>query len=91
MEYMDTWLEMVKLLKAGKVKAIGVSNFTIEQLKTLMAGSSGVVPAINQVSFAHVACTVTSLKQRASLSIFLQHSGIHTPAVHNHNELRIFF
>eukprot|EP00035_Acanthoeca_spectabilis_P002727 m.89202 g.89202 ORF g.89202 m.89202 type:complete len:344 (+) comp11712_c0_seq2:52-1083(+) len=48
-EFMETWAEMVKLYKAGKVKAIGVSNFTEKQLGELLAGSSGVVPAINQV------------------------------------------
>jgi len=49
MEYMDTWNEMVKLQQAGKVKNIGVSNFTEKQLQDIIDGPSGVVPAVNQV------------------------------------------
>lgn len=48
MEFMETWNEMVKLYKAGKVKAIGVSNFTAKQLQEIIDGPSGVVPAVNQ-------------------------------------------
>ena len=46
---MDTWNEMVKLQQAGKVKNIGVSNFTEKQLQDIIDGPSGVVPAVNQV------------------------------------------
>lgn len=31
LEYLDTWREMLKLKKAGKVTHLGVCNFTIEQ------------------------------------------------------------
>jgi len=48
MEYMETWNEMCKLLAAGKVKAIGVSNFSQPQLQEIIDGPSGVVPAVNQ-------------------------------------------
>lgn len=44
----DTWKAMEKLLSAGKVKAIGVSNFNIRKLQDLL-GKSSVVPAVNQV------------------------------------------
>ena len=40
---------MVKLQQAGKVKNIGVSNFTEKQLQDIIDGPSGVVPAVNQV------------------------------------------
>src|SRR5437763_3379148 len=36
------------LLADGKVRAIGVSNFTVEQLTTLLEGAT-VVPAVNQI------------------------------------------
>ena len=39
---------MIKLLNSGKVKAIGVSNYSIEELKETI-NSSDIVPAINQV------------------------------------------
>ncbi|ORX84108.1 aldo-keto reductase [Anaeromyces robustus] len=44
----DTWREMEKLYKAGKVKAIGVSNFDIPRLKDLLEKAE-IKPAVNQV------------------------------------------
>ncbi|KAL0568623.1 hypothetical protein V5O48_013359 [Marasmius crinis-equi] len=44
----ETWKEMEKLLATGKVKTLGVSNFSIKTLGTLLPHSS-VVPATNQV------------------------------------------
>ncbi|KAI8451848.1 NADP-dependent oxidoreductase domain-containing protein [Phakopsora pachyrhizi] len=44
----ETWKEMVKLQKSGKVKAIGVSNFTIQHLEDLIK-ATGVTPAVNQI------------------------------------------
>jgi len=46
----ETWKAMVKLLKDGKVRAIGVSNYSIEELQETMQDSD-VVPAVNQVEF----------------------------------------
>ncbi|KAH7106621.1 Aldo/keto reductase [Auriculariales sp. MPI-PUGE-AT-0066] len=43
----ETWREMEKLLVTGKVKAIGVSNFSIARLQTLIDRCT-VVPAVNQ-------------------------------------------
>jgi 2,5-diketo-D-gluconate reductase A len=43
-----SWKAMEELYKAGKIKAIGVSNFTPAQIKELMEGSS-VKPAVNQI------------------------------------------
>jgi len=48
----ETWKAMEALLKTGKTRAIGVSNFNIRRLKELLS-SSKVVPAVNQVE-AHV-------------------------------------
>ncbi len=43
-----SWKAMEELYKAGKIKAIGVSNFTPAQINDLMADSS-VKPAVNQI------------------------------------------
>lgn len=47
-QYIDTWRALEKLYADGKVRAIGVSNFTIEYLERLMDEST-VIPAVNQV------------------------------------------
>ena len=45
----DTWKELVRIYKeTNKVKAIGVSNFTIEHLEAII-NATGVVPAVNQI------------------------------------------
>ncbi|EIN09898.1 Aldo/keto reductase [Punctularia strigosozonata HHB-11173 SS5] len=46
--YVETWKEMEKLLATGRVKSIGVSNFSIKTLDHLIKNST-VVPAVNQV------------------------------------------
>jgi 2,5-diketo-D-gluconate reductase A len=46
--YVDTWMTFEKILASGKVRAIGVSNFTPAHLDVL-AARSGVVPAVNQI------------------------------------------
>ena len=46
--FVETWKEMEKLLATGKVRSIGVSNFSIKNLDILLAEAS-VVPATNQV------------------------------------------
>lgn len=47
-KYKDTYKALEKLYAEGSVRAIGVCNFSIEQLKDLMDHTT-VVPAINQV------------------------------------------
>ncbi|OCT51790.1 Aldehyde reductase 1 [Cladophialophora carrionii] len=44
----ETWKAMEALLKTGKTRAIGVSNFNIRRLQELLSVAS-VVPAVNQV------------------------------------------
>ncbi|KAG8996321.1 hypothetical protein FRB90_012763, partial [Tulasnella sp. 427] len=46
--FVETWKEMEKLLDSGRVKSIGVSNFSIKTLDMLLPHVS-VVPAVNQV------------------------------------------
>ena len=47
-KYVDTWRALVELQKSGRVKSIGVCNFTIEALAELEE-ATGVLPVINQV------------------------------------------
>ncbi|EJF60692.1 Aldo/keto reductase [Dichomitus squalens] len=44
----DTWKAMIKLLDTGKVKAIGVSNFSIHHIQGIV-DATGVWPAVNQI------------------------------------------
>jgi 2,5-diketo-D-gluconate reductase A len=46
--YVDTWRAMIKLRSEGRVKSIGVSNFTEQHLRRII-DETGVVPAVNQV------------------------------------------
>ena len=46
--HVDTWKDMEKLLKTGKTKAIGVSNYSKKYLEALVPHVS-VVPAVNQI------------------------------------------
>ncbi|KAM3415359.1 hypothetical protein BST61_g8888 [Cercospora zeina] len=46
--HVSTWKSMEKLLKTGKVKAIGVSNYSVPFLKELLKEAE-VVPAANQI------------------------------------------
>ena len=50
LERNKSWKILEKIYKDGKVKAIGVSNFTIRHLKELLK-NAGIIPAINQVEF----------------------------------------
>ncbi|PIL30988.1 hypothetical protein GSI_05681 [Ganoderma sinense ZZ0214-1] len=46
--YVETWRDMEKLLGTGKVRSIGVSNFSVALLEVLLKETT-VVPAANQV------------------------------------------
>ncbi len=47
----ETWKAMTTLLKQGKTRVIGVSNFTIRHLEELLK-TTDVTPAVNQVEFS---------------------------------------
>ena len=47
-KYVDTWKALIELQKRGRVRSIGVSNFTVEGLQRLI-DETGVVPAIHQI------------------------------------------
>ncbi|KAI3609594.1 aado keto reductase [Moniliophthora roreri] len=57
----ETWKEMEKLLQTGKVKAIGVSNFSIKTLMQLLPHCI-IIPATNQVEL-HPYLPSTDLKE----------------------------
>ena len=44
----DTWRALIRLRDTGKVKTIGVSNFTPAMIDGIVA-ATGVVPVVNQV------------------------------------------
>jgi len=46
--YLDTWKAMEKLVKTGKTKAIGISNFSKAEVETLLKEGS-MVPAAHQI------------------------------------------
>jgi 2,5-diketo-D-gluconate reductase A len=46
--YRETWRALEQIYADGRVRSIGVSNFTVEHLGRLLADAS-VVPAVNQV------------------------------------------
>ncbi len=46
--YQETWRALQELYEKGRVKAIGVSNFTIQHLEALKA-MGGVQPMVNQI------------------------------------------
>jgi diketogulonate reductase-like aldo/keto reductase len=46
----EIWKAMVHLLREGKARAIGVSNFSIDDLKQIL-NDSDILPAVNQVEF----------------------------------------
>lgn len=47
-KYAETWKKFEEIYQAGKVKAIGVSNFKQHHLEILAKGSS-ITPAVNQI------------------------------------------
>ncbi len=49
-KYKEAWRALETLYKAGKVKAIGVSNFQVHHLQDLMEDAE-IVPMVNQVEY----------------------------------------
>lgn len=46
----EAWKKMIELYQAKKIRAIGVSNFNVDDLKDLIQ-RTGVVPHVNQIAF----------------------------------------
>jgi len=68
----ETWQEMEKLLEAGLVKQIGVSNFPCALFNDLL-GYAKIVPAANQVE-------VTPYLAQPHLQSYLDDRGVHVTA-----------
>ncbi|GKT50859.1 D/L-glyceraldehyde reductase [Colletotrichum spaethianum] len=68
----DTWKALINLPKS-KVKNIGVSNFTIEDLETVI-DATGVVPAVNQIERHPL------LQQNDTLIKYAKEKNIHITA-----------
>lgn len=64
----ETWKAMEKILKDGKARAIGVSNFTEYHIEELLAETE-VVPVLNQIEF-------TPYLYRKELQNFCEAKGI---------------
>uniref|UniRef100_L2FPN2 Aldehyde reductase n=1 Tax=Colletotrichum fructicola (strain Nara gc5) TaxID=1213859 RepID=L2FPN2_COLFN len=69
LDYLDALIALPK----SKVKAIGVSNFTIDDLQTII-DATGVVPAVNQVERHPL------LQQNDTLIKYAKEKGIHITA-----------
>jgi diketogulonate reductase-like aldo/keto reductase len=48
--YLESWKAMSEIYSDGRVKAIGVSNFSVEQIQDIMEDSD-IKPAVNQIRF----------------------------------------
>ncbi|REE95507.1 aldo/keto reductase [Thermomonospora umbrina] len=70
--YMDAWRALERLYRDGRVRAIGVSNFTVETLTRLL-DEGDVPPAVNQIELH------PTLAQ-AELRAFHRENGIATEA-----------
>ncbi|GAA6008889.1 aldo/keto reductase family protein [Rhodotorula paludigena] len=70
--FSETWAEMEKVYATGRVKAIGVSNFSVKNLEVLLK-TAKVAPAVNQVE-AHPYCPQEELGQ------YCKSKGIHLTA-----------
>ncbi|CAG9821155.1 unnamed protein product [Phaedon cochleariae] len=47
----DSWQKMVRAVKEGLIRHIGVSNYTIRHLKQLLSNNHGIKPVVNQVEW----------------------------------------
>jgi len=66
--YLDTWHELEKIFLSGRARAIGVANFSIEDLTYLMSEAE-ILPAVNQIEYH-------ALGGRNDLRVFCQSKGI---------------
>lgn len=71
-KHVDTYLDMEGLVETGKVRAIGVANYSVVYLEELLARAS-IVPAVNQVE-NH------PLLPQQDVSDFCKEKGIHITA-----------
>ncbi|KAL6237479.1 NADP-dependent oxidoreductase domain-containing protein [Aspergillus navahoensis] len=71
-DFCDTWREMERLLETGKVKAIGVANFSTVNLTRLLK-TAKIVPAVYQTE-------IQPLLPQDKLNVFCKETGIYQTA-----------
>ncbi|MEM7572665.1 MAG: aldo/keto reductase [Bacteroidota bacterium] len=71
-KFQDSWKALEELYRAGKVRAIGVSNFQVHHLETLLE-TAEIVPMVNQVE-------LHPYLQQPQLQAFAQAKGIQLEA-----------
>ncbi|KAL4752230.1 hypothetical protein BDW72DRAFT_202460 [Aspergillus terricola var. indicus] len=71
-DFRNTWREMERLLDTGKVKAIGVANFSTVNLTKLLE-TARIIPAVNQTE-------IQPLLPQDKLHAFCREKGIHQTA-----------
>ena len=66
----ETWKAMEELYRAGKVRAIGVSNFLPHHLNNLME-RTGIVPVVNQLEFhpGYIQKAAVDFSQRLGIQV----------------------
>jgi L-glyceraldehyde reductase len=70
----DTWAALEKLVDAGKVRSIGVSNFTIEKIEELLK-TARIPPAVNQIE-AHPYLQQPALHNYLKEKVTVRHQQI---------------
>ncbi|WP_067511730.1 aldo/keto reductase [Nocardia puris] len=60
-KFVDTYRAFVELKRQGRVRSIGVSNFTVDNLRRLI-GETGEIPAVNQIEL-HPALAQRELRE----------------------------
>ncbi|KAG6884900.1 hypothetical protein C0993_007357 [Termitomyces sp. T159_Od127] len=73
----QAWAELEKLFEAGKIKAIGVSNFSLKTLEEL-AKTARITPAVNQVECGKISYLLDNLltEQNLRLHPYLVQEGL---------------
>lgn len=71
-DFCDTWREMEQVLASGKAKAIGVANFSTDNLDKLLR-TAKTVPAVNQTE-------IQPLLPQKKLNDYCRSKGIHQTA-----------
>ncbi|CAN5387425.1 aldo/keto reductase [soil metagenome] len=63
-KYLEAWKSLIELRKSGKVRSIGVSNFTAANLEKII-GETGEVPCVNQIEL-HPGFPQTAMREANS-------------------------
>ena len=83
----SAWRAMIDIYKEGKVRAIGVSNFHVKDIKALIE-ATGFVPAVNQIRYfiGNTQDEITQYCQENGILVEA-YSPLATGALVEHNEL----